>query len=85
MVQLTRRCEEVVRKNRIEKWAPNDFDFKEFIEELTSLQRIALCRGGLKRGGNPTCAIRICTKEKNVSSCSQWVLLTSSKALSVCR
>jgi len=79
IVELTRRYEETVEKNRMEKWAPKDFDFKEFMKGLSSLQKVTLCKGCLKDGGNPVCAIRICARRKKVSNCSQCELLMSCK------
>lgn len=79
VVELTRRYEDVVKKNRMEKWAPKDFDFKEFMKGLASLQKVPLCQGCIKGGGNPTCEIRICAKEKKMSNCSQCELLMSCK------
>ncbi len=52
VVELTRRYEEVVKKNQLEKWAPKDFDFEEFMKGLASLQKVSLCQGCLKGGGN---------------------------------
>jgi hypothetical protein len=79
VIELTRRYEETVKRNQLEKWAPKDFDFKEFMKGLASLQRVSLCNGCLKGDGNPNCVIRICAKEKNVSSCSECELLVSCK------
>ena len=79
IIELTRRYEEAVKKNRMEKWAPKDFDFREFMKGLNSLQKISLCRGCLQGGGNSTCTIRTCAKEKKVSSCSQCELLMNCK------
>jgi hypothetical protein len=70
MVELTRRYEELVKKYNLEKWAPRNFDFKEFAKGLTSIQTMSLCPGCQKGGGPPTCKIRICALEKSVASCS---------------
>jgi hypothetical protein len=78
VVELTRRYEETVKKNQMEKWAPKDFDFKEFMKGLASLQKVPLCQGCLKGGGNPTCTIRICAKKK-FSNCNECELLVSCK------
>ncbi len=75
VVELTRRYEETVRKNQLEKWAPKDFDFKEFMKGFASLQKVSLCLGCLRGGGNRACTIRKCAKEKNASSCNQCELL----------
>jgi len=77
VVELTRRYEETVKKNNIEHWAPKDFDFKEFMKGLSSLQQVPLCRGCLKGGGNLSCKIRTCAREKRISNCSQCELLMS--------
>jgi hypothetical protein len=77
VVELTRRYEEIVRKNRVEKWAPKDFDFGEFMKGLSSLQKVSLCKGCLQGGGNPNCTIRICAREKKKSNCSQCESLTT--------
>lgn len=79
IVELTRRYEETVKKNNMEKWAPKDFDFKEFMKGLASLQKVPLCQGCLKGGGNPFCVIRMCAKEKKISNCGQCELLMSCK------
>jgi len=70
IVELTRRYEEIVKKNKLEKWAPKDFDFGEFMKGLASIQKVPLCPGCLKGGGNPTCEVRTCALEKNLPSCS---------------
>ena len=77
VIELTRRYEETVKKNQLEKWAPRDFDFEEFMKGLASLQKVSLCSGCLKGGGNPSCTIRMCAREKKVFNCSQCELLMS--------
>ena len=79
VVELTRRYEETVKRNQLEKWAPKDFDFKEFMKGLVSIQKVSLCQGCLKGGGNPDCTIRICAKEKKLSNCNQCGFLMSCK------
>jgi len=70
-MELTERYEEFVKKCNLEKWAPKDFDFKEFMKGLASIQKMPSCPGCLKGGGDPTCKIRICALKKNISDCSQ--------------
>ena len=77
ITELTRRYEDTVRKNNLSKWAPKDFDFKEFMKGLSSLQRIPTCPGCLRGGGSPDCAIRKCANQKALSSCSQCSALAS--------
>jgi hypothetical protein len=45
---------------------------------LASLQKVPLCQECLKGGGNPTCTIRICAKEKT-PNCGKCELLMSCK------
>jgi hypothetical protein len=71
ILELARRFEEVVKKHNLEKWAPKEFDFKEFTKGLTCIQAMPLCSGCRKGGGPPTCKIRICALEKGVVDCGQ--------------
>ena len=79
IMELTRIYEEVVKKNKLEKWAPKDFDFKEFMKGLSSIQKMTTCSGCRKSGGNPTCAVRICAQKRNVLNCSQCGELSTCK------
>ncbi|MFX1299747.1 MAG: DUF3795 domain-containing protein [Promethearchaeota archaeon] len=79
IVELTRIYEEIVKKNKLEKWAPKDFDFNEFTKGLSSIQKMTICSGCHKGGGNPTCAVRICAQKRNILNCSQC------DELSVCK
>jgi len=69
--ELTKRYEEIIRNYGLEKWAPKDFDFKEFKKGLASIQAIPLCQGCLKGDGKPNCEIRNCASNKNITDCSQ--------------
>lgn len=79
IVELTRRYEEIVRKYDLEKWAPKDFNFKQFMKGLASIQAMSLCPGCRKGGGPPDCSIRTCARNKGVLSCSQCGKLASCK------
>jgi hypothetical protein len=67
--ELTKKYEEIIKGYGLKKWAPQDFDFKEFEKGLFSIQNIALCPGCLKGGGRENCEIRACATEKNISEC----------------
>jgi hypothetical protein len=67
--ELTKRYEETIKGYGLKKWAPQDFDFKEFEKGLSSIQNIALCPGCLKGGGKENCEIRACATEKNIAEC----------------
>lgn len=71
IIELTRIYEEIIRKNKIEKWAPKDFNFTEFMKGLSSIQKIDICPGCHEGGGNPTCKVRICANKKDILNCSQ--------------
>jgi len=67
--ELTKRYGEIIKKYGLKKWAPQDFDFKEFEKGLSSIQNIALCPGCRKGGGKENCEIRACAAEKNIAEC----------------
>ena len=69
--ELTKRYEEFVKHNQIDKWAPKDFDFGEFMKGLESIQRMGLCPGCREGGGAPECTIRACAKGKRFEHCSE--------------
>ncbi|MDD1772308.1 MAG: DUF3795 domain-containing protein [Methanomassiliicoccales archaeon] len=48
-----------------------DIDFKRLEESLLWVERSMKCPGCINGGGSPECPIRICSKEKGHSSCSQ--------------
>ncbi len=70
-IELTKRYEEIVKKYSLEEWVPKDFDFKEFMKGIASIQTMPMCPGCLKGGGDPTCRVRICAQKKNITNCSQ--------------
>lgn len=75
ILELTRRYEQVVQNYNLEKWAPKEFDFKEFAKGLTSIQAMSLCPGCKKGGGAPACKIRVCALKKGLDDCSRCELL----------
>lgn len=78
-IELTRKYDEFVKKNQLEKWAPRTFSFSEFEKGLAAIQAMSSCVGCLKGGGNPACKVRLCASEKQVVNCSQC------EELSVCK
>jgi hypothetical protein len=71
VLELARRLGELVEKNNLEKWAPKDFDFKEFKKGLASIGGMKSCPGCRKRDGNPACKVRICALARQTDDCSQ--------------
>lgn len=73
VLELTRKYEQIIRRSQqaLEKWAPKEFNFNEFMKGLTCIQAMPLCPGCKKGGGNPTCEVRSCASKKNVANCSQ--------------
>jgi hypothetical protein len=69
--ELTKRYEEFVKRSQIEKWAPKDFDFGEFMKGLGSIQSMSLCPGCMEGGGAPECTIRTCAKCKGHEQCNE--------------
>jgi hypothetical protein len=54
-----------------------DVDFNQFDRNLLWVQRSLKCPGCLNGGGSPACPIRLCAKEKRLSSCGQCADLES--------
>ena len=70
--ELAKKFEKISEKlPQMEKWIPKDFNFKEFMKDLTCMQAITLCPGCRKGGGPPACEIRICALEKGMADCSE--------------
>ena len=79
--ELTKRYEEIIKGYGLEEWAPEDFDFKEFMKGLASIQTIPLCQGCLKDGGRENCEMRACALNKNIADCSECDQTTMCKNL----
>ena len=77
IIELTKLYEEQVKNNHLELCAPKDFDLKEFMMGLSSIQKMSQCPGCHKGGGNPNCKIRLCAKERGVEDCSKCSQLQS--------
>jgi len=71
IIEMAKRFEKTVKGYGLEKWVPKDFNFKEFMKGLGSLQATAICTGCRKGGGPPNCTIRICALEKRINDCSE--------------
>ena len=71
LLELAKRFEQTAKGYRLEKWAPKDFDFNEFMRGLASIQKMPSCKGCRQGGGNQKCTIRMCAVEKNVNDFSQ--------------
>lgn len=69
--ELARKFQEAAKKHNLEKWAPKDFNFKEFEKGLSSIQRMHTCPGCRKGGGLSTCAVRICALKRGFDDCSK--------------
>jgi hypothetical protein len=68
--ELTKRYEDVIRDYGLEEWAQRDFDFKEFLEGIASIQAIPPCQGCGKGGGRTDCEMRACVSDKKIADCS---------------
>ena len=79
--ELTKQYEEIVRNYGLGSWAPKDFDFKEFMKGLASIQAMPLCLGCLNGDGRPNCEIRACASKKNIADCSGCDQLMACKNL----
>jgi hypothetical protein len=69
--ELTKRYEHLIAGYGIDKWGATDFDGKEFMKGLESIQALPICKGCIKGGGNEVCKIRPCAQSKKTSDCSE--------------
>jgi hypothetical protein len=51
----------------------NNIDFDQLDQNLIWVGKSLRCPGCIRRGGNPDCPIRLCSKEKGLSSCAQCI------------
>ena len=70
-----------IRSYDVAKWANqmpggDDIDFHRLDHFLIWIGGAVRCPGCLKGGGNPECPIRLCSKERGISSCSRCGDLT---------
>jgi len=79
--ELTKRYEEIIKGYGVNEWGAKDFDSKEFIKGLTSIQALPICQGCLKGGGNDNCKIRPCTLNRKISDCIECNDLNTCKNL----
>jgi hypothetical protein len=67
--ELTRRYKELIGVYGLEEWGPKDFDYKELIKGLESMQNVQLCSGCLRGGGREGCEIRSCADGNKIVGC----------------
>ena len=69
--ELTERYEEIIGAYGLEEWAPEDFNYKEFLKGLTLIRSMPLCPGCLKGGGRDNCEMKACASNRNIDDCSE--------------
>lgn len=69
--RLTKEYERLIKDYGLAEWAPQDFDFTEFMKGLTSIETMPLCPGCLKGGGRDNCEMKACVAKKNINDCSE--------------
>ena len=69
--ELTRRYEHIIRGYGVTAWGAKDFDGKEFLKALESIQALPTCQGCLKGDGNEECKIRPCAMNKKIPDCNE--------------
>ena len=79
--ELTKRYEQLIKGYGINEWGAKDFDSKEFMKGLASVQNLPICIGCLKGGGNDQCKIRPCASKRGISDCSECKEPTTCKNL----
>ncbi len=77
--ELTKRYEELIKGYGVNEWGAEDFDGKEFMKGLASIQTLPICPGCLKGGGNDKCKIRPCASNKKIHDCNECSETTTCK------
>jgi len=67
--ELTKRYEHLISGYGVDEWGAKDFDGKEFMKGLASIQVLPICQGCLKGGGNDACKMRPCAQGRKISNC----------------
>jgi hypothetical protein len=67
--KLTKRYVHLIEGYGIDEWGAKDFDGKELMKGLASMQTLPICRGCRKDGGNEVCKIRPCASERKLPDC----------------
>lgn len=67
--ELTRRYKELITVYSLEEWGPDDFDYKELLKALESIENVPLCSGCLRGGGREGCEMRSCAQSRRISGC----------------
>ena len=86
--ELTKQYLEIIEKHGLEKWAPKNFDFKEFRKGLVSVSEASFCSGCLKGGGRTDCEMRSCVSNKKIANCTicdEFMTCENSKLLRMMR
>jgi len=81
--ELTKGYEKIIKSYGLEEWAPKDFDFKQFMKGLASIQAMPLCKGCLKSGGRDNCEMKACASKKKINDCSECDQSTACKNLEI--
>jgi len=69
--ELTKRYEHLIGGYGVDEWGAKNFDGKEFMKGLASIQTLPVCQGCLKGGGNDKCKIRPCASSRKISDCTE--------------
>ena len=77
--ELTRRYKELITVYSVDEWGPKDFEYRELLKGLSSIQSIPLCSGCLKGGGRENCEMRSCAERRKISGCHMCAGLVECK------
>jgi hypothetical protein len=69
--ELTKRYEHIIKGYGVNEWGANDFNSKEFMKGLASIQTLPTCQGCRKGDGNDECTIRPCASNKKIVDCTE--------------
>ncbi len=77
--ELTRRYKELIAAYGLQEWGPKDFDYRELLKGLESIEKAPLCSGCLRGGGRDSCEMRSCAEHKRISGCHTCAAMVDCK------
>lgn len=70
LAEMTAQYERVACGHGVHKWVLKEKG-EAFVEALNTIKEVPVCRGCLNGGGDDTCRMRECTKQKGLIHCDE--------------
>ena len=70
LAEMTSQYERVACGHGVQEWVLKEKG-KDFVEALETIKKVPICPGCLKGGGDDTCRMRECTKQRGLVHCDE--------------